>query len=71
MACVLEPMSASARQNALRAQAQPGAPPRPLDPPCSAWLLLEKDEPLSDQVSCLLEAMSLMALPEDSHVARL
>lgn len=63
MACVVEPMTAAAKQHALRAQAQaqPGVPPKPLDPPCSAWLLLERDMPASDQVSTI--CLVTLALP--------
>ena len=51
MACVVEPLPASARQSSLRSQNQPGFPPRVIEPPCTAWLLLEKEPSLPPSVS--------------------
>ncbi|KAL3155854.1 hypothetical protein ABBQ32_012863 [Trebouxia sp. C0010 RCD-2024] len=50
MACVVEPLPASVRQSSLRSQNQPGFPPRVIEPPCTAWLLLEKEPSLSQSV---------------------
>ena len=52
MACVVEQLPASQRQASLRSQAQPGFPPRVIEPPCTAWLLLEREPSTPQQVSC-------------------
>ncbi|KAL3145939.1 hypothetical protein ABBQ38_015299 [Trebouxia sp. C0009 RCD-2024] len=51
MACVVEPLPASVRQSSLRSQNQPGFPPRVIELPCTAWLLLEKEPSLSHSVA--------------------
>ncbi|KAL0046805.1 hypothetical protein WJX82_010406 [Trebouxia sp. C0006] len=51
MACVVEHIPASQRQASLRSQNQPGFPPRVIEPPCTAWLLLEKEPSLPQQAS--------------------
>ncbi|KAA6418167.1 MAG: PHD zinc finger-containing [Trebouxia sp. A1-2] len=51
MACVVEHLPASQRQASLRSQSQPGFPPRVIEPPCTAWLLLEKEPSIPQQGS--------------------
>ncbi|DBA80727.1 hypothetical protein WJX77_005653 [Trebouxia sp. C0004] len=51
MACVVEHLPASQRQASLRLQNQPGFPPRVIEPPCTAWLLLEKEPSIPQQGS--------------------
>ena len=66
MACVVEPLTASARQSSLRSQNQPGFPPRILEPPCTAWLLLEKEPSFPLQVplctACICIRLSVCLL---------
>lgn len=50
MACVVEQLPASQRQASLRSQNQPGFPPRVIEPPCTAWLLLEREPSPPQQV---------------------
>ncbi len=59
MACVVEHLPASQRQASLRSQNQPGFPPRVIEPPCTAWLLLEKELSIPQQVSSSLPPLTL------------